>query len=481
MIHTGNNEILCPKCMTLQSAGNSSAYCEHCGSPLDIENKPYQLRPGTVLANRYIIGSVLGAGGFGITYTGWDSRLSARIAIKEYFPVGFVDRRADDGSDLTVTAGNEAAVFEKQKRRFIEEARILAKFLNDPAIVSVIDVITENNTAYTVMHLISGMNLAEYIKTYGNLTFDQAYGALRRVMLTLGRVHAAGLIHRDLSPSNIMVQEDGSLILLDFGSAREYDDENDKSMSVILKPGYAPSEQYISHGAQGPWTDVYSVCATLYKMITGVTPENSLTRMGADTLKSPSELGAVISPSQEAALLKGLNVTRGGRYSSMVELIAALDGSADAGCPDTGNVNGGYVHTENLYAGKQDPGYTDTDAGSTQMIFASSKPVVQTHTTAKVEAPKETSENVSVYGNDEETEYLFGAPMAAAVSDQSEAGQAVSAPPVKSEPVITPQPERQPAAASQPVSPSVSSTKPASAAILEKKKKKTGLIIAAVV
>lgn len=315
--------------MTPQGTENTSAFCEYCGSPLDVDNKPYQLRPGTVIAKRYIIGSVLGAGGFGITYIGWDSRLSTRIAIKEYFPVGYVDRRADDGSDITVTAGNETPVFERQKRRFVEEAKILAKFLNDPAIVSVIDIITENNTAYTVMHLISGTTLAQYLKENDRPDFVTAYAMLRPIMEALIRVHAAGLIHRDLSPSNIMVQKDSSLILLDFGSAREYDNESEKSMSVILKPGYAPSEQYVSHGAQGPWTDVYSICATLYRMITGVTPPNSLMRMGADTLRSPSELGADITPEQEAALLKGLSVTKDGRYLSMDELIEALDAPAE--------------------------------------------------------------------------------------------------------------------------------------------------------
>ena len=385
MIHTDNNEILCPKCMRPQSPGGGGSFCEHCGSPLVIENKPYQLRPGTVIANRYIVGSVLGAGGFGITYIGWDSRLSARIAIKEYFPVGFVDRRADDGCDLTVTAGNETSVFEKQKRRFIEEAKILARFLDDHAIVGVSDIISENNTAYTVMQLISGMNLAEYIKAYGKLSFDQAYGMMRPVMQSLGRVHAAGLIHRDLSPSNIMVQEDGNLILLDFGSAREYDDGDERSMSVILKPGYAPSEQYISHGAQGPWTDVYSICATIYKMITGVTPENALTRMGADTLRSPSELGAAISPVKEAALLKGLSVTRDGRYPSMDELIAALDGSADAGYVNAGYVNAGYV----------DNGYAEE--GATKVLFTDPGPADIAQTEAEVPPPMAqlSSENVT--------------------------------------------------------------------------------------
>ncbi len=325
MIRTEEDGILCPACMMPQKSGWNSDLCEYCGNPLEDSNKAYQLNPGTKLADRYIVGKVLGEGGFGITYIGWDTKLSGRIAIKEYFPVGYVDRRAGDGSDITVTAGNEAHVFEKQKKRFIEEAKILGKFLTERTIVSVSDIIRENNTAYTVMNLIIGKNLSKYLKETGKLSFNEAYSMLRPVMVSLGKVHAAGLVHRDLSPSNLMVQEDGSLILLDFGSAREYDEDNDKSMSVILKPGYAPSEQYISHGAQGPWTDVYSMCATLYKMITGVTPVNALIRMGTDTLKLPIELGADISPEQEEVLMKGLNITKEGRYSSMSELINAWD------------------------------------------------------------------------------------------------------------------------------------------------------------
>ncbi|MCR5120494.1 MAG: protein kinase, partial [Lachnospiraceae bacterium] len=325
MIRTEEDGILCPACMMPQKTNSNSAVCEFCGNSLEDNNKVYQLKPGTKLANRYIVGKVIGEGGFGITYIGWDMKLSGRIAIKEYFPVGFVDRRAGDGSDITITAGTRASVFESQKKRFIDEAKILAKFLTERTIVGVSDIITENNTAYTVMNLIVGKNLSEYLKEREKLTFHEAYYMLKPVMVSLGKVHAAGLIHRDLSPSNLMVQEDGSLILLDFGAAREYGEDNEKSLSVILKPGYAPIEQYVSHGDQGPWTDVYSMCATFYKLLTGVTPDNAILRMGTDTLRAPRELGVDISMEQEAALMKGLSITKEGRYSSMNELIHALD------------------------------------------------------------------------------------------------------------------------------------------------------------
>ncbi|MBR3306361.1 MAG: protein kinase [Lachnospiraceae bacterium] len=400
MIYTEEDGILCPSCMMPQRAVNGLTFCSDCGSPMEIENKPYQLKPGTMIANRYIVGRVLGQGGFGITYIGYDTKLSGRVAIKEYFPVGCVDRRAGDGTDITVTAGNEAPVFERQKKRFIEEAKILARFLTERTIVSVSDIITENNTAYTVMSLILGRTLSEYLKDRGKMSFNEAYSMMRPIMVSLGKVHAAGLIHRDLSPSNIMVQEDGSLILLDFGSAREYDEDNDRSMSVILKPGYAPSEQYVSHGLQGPWTDVYSMCATIYKMITGVTPANALMRMGADTLKAPSELGSAISPEQEAVLLKGLGVNMDSRYHTMDDLIHALDGAVE------GDV------TRMLFTAPAAPEQRAETRTAVEYRAAEPEPVVHQPVVNNVAPKPVMDERTAAAVAADQTVYIYGTPQA---------------------------------------------------------------------
>ena len=324
-MRTADGRILCPSCM--KENEENAINCIACGSPINITNKEFQLAPGTVIGQRYMLGSVIGQGGFGITYMGWDMRLNKRVAIKEYFPVGIVDRRSSEATGITVTAGNDSELFERQKKRFLEEAYILAKFSEEKSIVNISDIVTDNNTAYIVMAYIQGESLADYLKKRGKISFRDAYAMIRPIITTLQRVHESGLIHRDISPANIMMENDGSLILLDFGAAREFDGEGEKSLSVILKHGYAPVEQYFTHGEQGPWTDVYAICATLYRMITGKLPEDSLQRMESDTLKKPSELGAVISKDEEAALLKGLAIQRGKRFSSMEELDTAFQKS----------------------------------------------------------------------------------------------------------------------------------------------------------
>ena len=189
--------------------------------------------------------------------------------------------------------------------------------------VSVIDFFEENSTAYLVMEYLEGETLQQYLNQHGRLTADEAFTMLMPVMKTLEKIHAAGVIHRDISPDNIMHLFSGQLKLMDFGAAREYVEEN-RSMSVVLKRGYAPMEQYRRNGKQGPWTDVYALCATIYRCITGTTPPNVLDRVIEDTLQKPSQLGAVIDPALENILLYGLAVQQNDRCQSMTELLSLL-------------------------------------------------------------------------------------------------------------------------------------------------------------
>lgn len=316
----------CPHCMVENR--EEAQVCQSCGKTIYVNNNEHELPIGTILSDRYYVGKSLRQGGFGITYVGKDIKpgMNKKIAIKEYFPTGIVTRMSRFSQDVSVTAKDEASTYDKEKQRFVEEAGILSRFAGERNIVSITDVISEHNTVYLIMEFLDGIDLDEYIHNQPKISFSEAYKMIQPIILTLSRIHEQGLIHRDITLSNIKVLQDGTAVLLDFGAAREYSTSDEKSMSVILKPGYAPVEQYNSHGMQGPASDVYAICATLYKMITGVTPANALDRMVNDTVKKPSELGADISPEEEAALMAGMAVLPKDRIASMNDLNSQILG-----------------------------------------------------------------------------------------------------------------------------------------------------------
>lgn len=310
----------CRKCFA--ELGEDEKICPVCGEKMGVENKPHQLPVYTILHGRYLLGESIGEGGFGITYVGYDLMLKAKVAVKEYYPVGIVSR--SQTKNVLPTDQQNRALFDGGKAKFMDEAQILAQFIDDPNIVNARDFFEENNTAYIVMEFLEGKSLKQILAAQGKMSMDKALEMLLPLMEALQKVHEHGLIHRDISPANIMQLNDGRIKLLDFGAARQYMD-NEKSLSIILKPGYAPEEQYNKKGSQGPWTDVYALCATIYRMITGQTPENSVNRIFEDTLKKPSELGAVIDKHQEAVLMKGLALKSGDRYQSIEELRSAFE------------------------------------------------------------------------------------------------------------------------------------------------------------
>ena len=329
----------CNYCVSAIDDG--AAVCTSCGKGTDYELPAHHLVPGTLLSNKYYVGASLGEGGFGITYIGRDTKLEMKVAIKEYYPNGYASRANTAG--MTVSCGTKEdrkEFFEKGKERFLREARILAKFSGEPGIVDVRDFFEENNTAYIVMEYLDGETLKSFIKREGTISPKKAVDLLMPVMLSLKKVHAQGLIHRDISPDNIMLV--GSQVkLLDFGAARNVSGVSNKSLSVMLKPGYAPEEQYRSKGDQGPWTDIYALCATLYKCITGVTPDDSTQRVFSDEVKTPSALGLKIDPVTEAAIMKGLSVLKRDRYQSIDELLDGLNGKRPVDDSDEKTVYGG--------------------------------------------------------------------------------------------------------------------------------------------
>lgn len=310
---------LCPHCLRIVKDKDSKKFCNYCGKPLkQFSEVQHQLPPQSILAGKYLIGDVLGEGGFGITYVGFDLNLEMRVAIKEFYPNGYVTREARSSAAVTMYAGANMEAVQKWRDSFIKEARSLAKCSHLSGVVGVKDFFQENNTAYIILEYLEGTDLKNYVRSKGGkVSVDWLMSALEPVVLSLGEVHKQGIVHRDISPDNIRLLPDGKMKLMDFGAARDYTESGEKSLSVMLKHGYAPEEQYRSKGVQGPWTDIYALAGTIYKCITGLTPPEAAERIRKDELQKPSVLGVPIRPKAEQALMKALAVYADQRYQNM--------------------------------------------------------------------------------------------------------------------------------------------------------------------
>ena len=291
-----------------------------------MEENLHCLRKGTRLIGHYTIEGVLGQGGFGITYLGIDELHEKKVAIKEFFPQGIVTRNIEYQDTVTVTFVGEKDNYEKGKERFLKEARTMAKFSKDEGIVKALDFFEINNTAYIVMEYLEGITLKQYLRENQRIAPEDLIELLVPLIESLDEIHSQGMIHRDISPDNIMVLPDGRIKLMDFGAARDYTEFGEKSLSIVLKPGYAPPEQYQTHGIQGPWTDIYALCATMYKCITGENPPDAIERVMDDSLKKISEFGIVIPPQEEAAIIKGMSVSAKDRYQDIKDFCEDLYG-----------------------------------------------------------------------------------------------------------------------------------------------------------
>ncbi len=282
------------------------------------------LKPGTPLANRYLVGRVLGQGGFGVTYVALDSQTQSRVAIKEYLPMELAIRDPET-STLYLNSEEQKEDFEFGKQQFLEEARTLMEFVGNEHIVRIHNHFEQNGTAYFAMEYVEGIDLKNFLLQRGApLPVHEANRILLPIMEALQWVHSKGIVHRDISPDNIMITKGGSAKLIDFGAARYSTGEKSKSLDVVLKHGYAPVEQYSRRGRQGPFTDVYSMAATYYYAITGKVPQDAVDRMSEDELIPPSEHGARIRESTEQVLLKALAVNASDRYPTMNAFYSAL-------------------------------------------------------------------------------------------------------------------------------------------------------------
>ena len=271
--------------------------CPYCGFDLADNEKrfPVALRAGTVLNGRYIVGRVLGQGGFGITYLALDTQLNAKVAIKEFMPNDIATRI---GTTVSVAMDTKSEEFAYGAERFQEEARTLAKFIGNPNIAAVTSYFDENDTSYFVMDYIEGISFKTYIANHGGkISVEETLNVMIPVLRALTAVHAEGFIHRDVTPDNIYITKDGMVKLLDFGSARYSIGDKSKSLDVILKVVYAPKEQYIRRSRQGPFTEVYSYAACFYAAITGFLPPEALERLEHDELVPISQCGIDIPES----------------------------------------------------------------------------------------------------------------------------------------------------------------------------------------
>jgi serine/threonine protein kinase len=317
-----DTDLICMGCMQ-SSAGH--AFCPACGWSQAAQSSAHQLSIGTILNGEFLLGRVLGEGGFGITYIGLDLNLRKRLAIKEYFPRDLAIRAADRETVSSSRRGDFQS-FADGLSKFREEARTLASLGNEPGIVSVLRFLECNGTGYLVMPFLEGLTLKQFLEQQGGiLEFEQCLAILKPVMETLQRLHRVNLLHRDLSPDNIYLPNAGQALLFDFGAARQAAVQSTANFSVIVKAGYAPEEQYRRDSQQGPWTDVYGLAATIYRALTGKTPHGALERLHSDQLAPPSALGAKLPPAAEQALMKALAVKADQRIRSVVELQTLLE------------------------------------------------------------------------------------------------------------------------------------------------------------
>lgn len=311
-------------CMRCMRVFEKEDVCPHCGEIHPQKKIPHLLLPGAVLNERYLIGFALGQGGFGITYIGYDTKLNRRVAVKEYYPRETVSRNVDVSPEVFVTNTSRMKDHESGKEKFLREAQLLGELHEEDGVVDVMDFFEENNTAYIVMEYLDGLTLQQCLDL-GRISPGLMIRMIRPVARSVGEIHSHHLIHRDISPDNIMVLRSGKMKLMDFGAARQVDFTDPKSLSVVLKPGFAPGEQWRSRGKWGPWTDVYALCATMYACMTGKVPVDSLSREDGDPVKWPSELGVDIPPAFEDLLKKGMALKIEDRYQSMGELLEDLD------------------------------------------------------------------------------------------------------------------------------------------------------------
>ncbi|MBO1435959.1 protein kinase [Meiothermus sp. CFH 77666] len=330
----------CPYCASPIPPGATT--CPACGMGIDV-HASHHLPVGTRLkGGRYTLGKVLGQGGFGITYLGADTQENRPVAIKELFPEGS-SRRANSRNVVPPTSLLGAG-FAETMEKFEDEARVMAKF-NHPGIVRVFDIFEENGTAYLVMEFLKGQTLGKRIEKQGKLPAREVQDIALKLLDALEVVHNAGMLHRDIKPDNVFLHQDGRVVLIDFGSARQFAQGKTLQHTRLVTPGYAPLEQYGTAGKFGPYTDLYALGATLYHALMGVVPPAATDRVQSN---QPLRLPPETPDGLEQAVNRALEIRVERRPQSVAEFRAILLGqrqptpaarTAPAPAPATGNLS----------------------------------------------------------------------------------------------------------------------------------------------
>lgn len=317
-----NTGKLCPRCFT-ESVENG--FCSNCGFSEEMSHRnPNALKRFVFLKDRYLVGEVLGSGGFGITYKVYDSVTGSYKAIKEYFPSSFSAYRNAESKSISISS-NFDNQYKKGLESFYKEAQVLFGLQGIRSVVKVEDFFRENGTAYIVMEYVDGVSLNSICKaTGGTVEFDEMLKQFIELAMTLDEVHICGIAHRDVSPGNIMILPDGSVKLIDFGAAR-YVDKSNKTLSIVLKEGFAPIEQYYNKGKQGPWTDIYALACSMYWYITGIKVPDAPTRQNNDEVVPIYKLRPDIPKGFSNVIKKAMEVDYEKRYQSVSEMMAALE------------------------------------------------------------------------------------------------------------------------------------------------------------
>ena len=274
---------------------------------------------GYTLHGKYVIKGVLGQGGFGITYIANDLNGGRRVALKELYPSEIV-RRVQKVM-VVAKPGCEAA-FEKIKSSFSKETMMLVQMQDIQDVVRLYHAFQENGTSYYVMEYLEGKTLSKYLQENGPVSWKELSAILRPVMLTLAKLHQAGVIHRDVSPDNIFLKSNGEVRLIDFGNVRSYGNQN--AHTAYIKSGFAPLEQFSSVMPQGPYTDVYSTCVTIYYALSGKLPPGAMERLTKDSMIPLRQLCPELPGNVYDSVVRGMAVRAEDRMQSMDELYQRL-------------------------------------------------------------------------------------------------------------------------------------------------------------
>lgn len=277
-----------------------------------------ELSSGTMLSGgKYVIEKKIGAGGFGITYLARHTILDRKYAIKEFFMSGYNVR--NNATNHVSLQGLEVKDFDRVRQTFINEARTLAH-LNNEAIVKVIDIFDENGTSYMVMPFVEGTTLKSMVEKDGPMEYEMAVNYMVQICEALTYIHSKDILHRDVTPDNVIVTPEQKIVLIDFGSARKFIDNKTQRQTTIVKPGYAPLEQHSARSRKGAFTDIYSVGAVFYYLLTGERPMDATERV-LEKMKEPIELNPNIPPQINAIIMKAMEMDGEMRYQSAKELI----------------------------------------------------------------------------------------------------------------------------------------------------------------